>query len=86
MGNSSLLNTSCGFNRVSYKEGSKLHPITPENIQVYRKVLKQDSEEEAAFLLSVSKRLSQLDFSALNSVTSLDLFFETIFFFRLSIY
>ena len=26
-------------------------PITLENIQMYRKVLKQDSEEEAAFLL-----------------------------------
>jgi len=33
-------------------------PITSENIQMYRKVLKQDSEEEAAFLLSVSEGLS----------------------------
>jgi len=32
---------------------------------VYKKVLKQDSEEEVAFLLSVSEGLSQLDFSAL---------------------
>jgi len=32
---------------------------------MHRKVLKQDSEEEVAFLLSVSEGLSQLDFSAL---------------------
>ena len=43
-------------------------PIASENIQVHRKVLKQDSEEEVAFLLSVSEGLSQLDFSALDSV------------------
>jgi len=53
-------------------------PIAPENIQVYRKVLKQDSEEEVAFLLSVSKELSQLDFSALDSVTGLNLLSEAI--------
>ena len=53
-------------------------PIASENIQVYRKVLKQDSEEEVAFLLSVSKGLSQLDFSALNSVSSLDMLSEAI--------
>jgi len=45
---------------------------------VHRKVLKQDSEEEAAFLLFVSKGLSQLDFSALDSVTGLDMLSETI--------
>ena len=32
--------------------------IASENIQVHRKVLKQDSEEKAAFLLSVSEELS----------------------------
>ena len=53
-------------------------PIASENIQVYRKVLKQDSEEEVAFLLSVSKELSQLDFSALDSVTGLNLLSEAI--------
>jgi len=45
---------------------------------VHRKVLKQDSEEEAAFLLSVSEGLSQLDFSALDSVTGLDMLSEAI--------
>jgi len=53
-------------------------PITSENIQVYRKVLKQDSKEEAAFLFSVSEGLSQLDFSALDSVTGLDMLSEAI--------
>ena len=53
-------------------------PIASENIQVHRKVLKQDSEEEVAFLLSVSEELSQLDFSALDSVTGLDLLSEVI--------
>ena len=45
---------------------------------MYRKVLKQDSEEEAAFLFSVSEGLSQLKFSALNFVTGLDLLSEMI--------
>ena len=53
-------------------------PIASENIQMHRKVLKQDSEEEVAFLLSVSKELSQLDFSALDSVTGLNLLSEAI--------
>ena len=53
-------------------------PIALENIQVHKKVLKQDSEEEAAFLLSVSEGLSQLDFSALDSVTGLDMLSEAI--------
>ena len=53
-------------------------PIALENIQVHRKVLKQDSEEEVAFLLSVSEGLSQLDFSALDSVTGLDMLSEAI--------
>ena len=52
--------------------------IASENIQVYRKVLKQDSDEEVAFLLSISEELSQLDFSTLDSVTGLNLLFETI--------
>jgi len=37
-------------------------PIAPENICVCRMVLKRDSEEETAFLLSVSEGLSQLFF------------------------
>ena len=45
---------------------------------MHRKVLKQDSEEEVAFLLSMSEGLSQLDFSALDSVTGLDLLSEAI--------
>jgi len=45
---------------------------------VYRKVLKQDSDEEVAFLLSVGEGLSQLDFSALDSVTGLDMLSEAI--------
>jgi len=53
-------------------------PIASENIQVYRKVLKQNSEEKAAFLLSVSEGLSQLDFSALDSVICLDMLSEAI--------
>ena len=45
---------------------------------MYRKVLKQDSDEKVAFLLSVSEELSQLDFSTLDSVTGLNLLFEAI--------
>ena len=32
--------------------------ITLENIQVHKKILKQDSEEKVAFLLSISEELS----------------------------
>ena len=53
-------------------------PIASENIQVHRKVLKQNSNEEAAFLLFVSEVLSQLDFSALDSVTGLDMLSKAI--------
>ena len=53
-------------------------PIAPENICVRRMVLKRDSEEEAAFLLSVSKGLSQLNFSSLDSTAGLDLLSEAI--------
>ena len=52
--------------------------IASENIQMYRKVLKQDSKEQAAFLLSVSEGLSQLDFSALDFITGLDMLSEAI--------
>jgi len=45
---------------------------------VHRKVLKQDSDKETAFLLSVSEKLSQLNFSALDSVNGLDLLSEVI--------
>ena len=47
-------------------------PITPENICIYRIVLKYDSKEEVVFFLSISKGLSQLNFCTLNSVTSLN--------------
>ena len=47
-------------------------PITPENICIYRIVLKYDSKEEVVFFLSISKGLSQLKFCTLNSVTSLN--------------
>ena len=53
-------------------------PIAPENIQIYRKVLKKYSDEEAVILFSVSKELSQLEFSTLDSITSLDLLSEAI--------
>ena len=52
--------------------------IAPENICVCRMVLKCDSEEETAFLLSVSKGLLQLNFSSLDSTTGLDLLSEAI--------
>ena len=54
---------------------------------MHKKVLKQDSEEETAFLLSVSEGLSQLDFSeglsqldfsALDSIAGLDMLSEAI--------
>ena len=45
---------------------------------MHRKVLKQDSKEEAVFLFSVSEGLSQLDFSALDSVAGLDSLSEAI--------
>ena len=53
-------------------------PIAPENICVRRMVLKRDSEEEIAFLLSVSEGLSQLNFSSLDFTTGLDLLSEAI--------
>ena len=53
-------------------------PIALENIWVRRMVLKRDSEEEAAFLLSVSEGLSQLNFSSLDSTAGLDLLSEAI--------
>jgi len=53
-------------------------PIAPENICVRRMVLKHDSEEEVAFLLSVSKGLLQLNFSSLDSTAGLDLLSEAI--------
>ena len=52
--------------------------IAPENICVCRMVLKCDSEEEMAFLLSMSKGLLQLNFSSLDSTAGLDLLSETI--------
>ena len=45
---------------------------------MHRKVLKQDSEEKVAFLLSVSEGLFQLAFSALDSVAGLDMLSEAI--------
>jgi len=53
-------------------------PIAPENICVRRMVLKRDSKEETAFLLSVSEGLSQLNFSSLDSTAGLNLLSEAI--------
>ena len=55
-----------------------LQTIASENICVCRMVLKRDSEKETAFLLSVSKGLSQLNFSSLDSTASLNLLSEAI--------
>ena len=52
--------------------------ITPENICVYRMVLKCNSENKTVFMLSISERLSQLDFYTLDSITGLDLLSEII--------
>jgi len=52
--------------------------IAPENICMRRMVLKRDSEEEMAFLLSVSEGLSQLNFSSLDFTAGLDLLSEAI--------
>jgi len=46
--------------------------ITPENICIYKMVLKHNSKEKVTFLLSVSKDLSQLNFYTLDSVAGLD--------------
>ena len=54
-------------------------PIALENICVRRMVLKRDSEEETAFLLSVSEGLSQLNFSSLDFTIGLDLLSKAIF-------
>ena len=53
-------------------------PIAPENICVHRMVLKHDSEDKMAFLLSVSEGLSQLNFSSLDSIAGLDLLSKAI--------
>ena len=53
-------------------------PIAPENICVCRMVLKCNSKEKMAFLLSVSEGLSQLNFSSLDFTTSLDLLSKAI--------
>jgi len=47
--------------------------IVLKNICVCRIVLKHDSEEETAFLLSVNEGLSQLNFSSLDSTAGLNL-------------
>ena len=52
--------------------------IAPENICVCRMVLKCDSEEEMAFLLSVSEGLSQLNFSSLDFTAGLNLLSKAI--------
>ena len=53
-------------------------PIAPENICMCRMVLKRDSKEEMAFLLSISERLSQLNFSSLDFTAGLNLLSEAI--------
>ena len=46
---------------------------------MYRIILKYNSKEEIVFLLSVNRRLSQLNFYTLNSVSNLNSLSETIF-------
>jgi len=46
--------------------------IISENISVYRMVLEHNSKEKVVFLLFISKKLSQLNFYTLDSVTSLN--------------
>jgi len=53
-------------------------PIALENICVCKIVLKYNSEEEVVFLLSVSERLSQLDFYILDSIAGLNLLSKVI--------
>jgi len=53
--------------------------ITSGNICMCRIVLKHNSEEKAALLFSVSKRLSQLDFYTLNFIASLNSLSEVIY-------
>jgi len=52
--------------------------ITSENICILRMVLKYNSEKKATFLLSISEGLSQLNFSILYSISSLDSLSDTI--------
>ena len=50
--------------------------IIQENICVCKIVLKYDSEEKAAFLLIISKDLSQLNFYTIDSVAGLRSLFK----------
>ena len=52
--------------------------ITSENICILRMVLKYNSEKKAIFLLSISEGLSQLNFSILYSISSLNSLSEII--------
>jgi len=52
--------------------------VTLENICIRKIVLKYNSKEEAGFLLSISKELSQLGFYTLDSVVDLKLLFKVI--------
>ena len=54
-------------------------PIAPESICVCRMVLKYNSKEKMAFLLSVSEGLLQLNFSFLDSNAGLNLLSKAIF-------
>ena len=54
-------------------------PIAPESICVCRMVLKYNSKEKMAFLLSVSEGLLQLNFSSLDSNAGLNLLSKAIF-------
>jgi len=57
------------FNHVSFIVDLS---ITSENIFVCKIVLKHNSKEKAALLLSVSERLSQLDFYTMDFIVSLN--------------
>lgn len=52
--------------------------IIQENICVCKIVLKSDSKEKVAFLLIMSKGLSQLNFYTINSVVGLNSLFKMI--------
>jgi len=47
-------------------------PITPENTQIHRKVLKCNSEEENTFFSAVIVDFGRFSFSGLDSTASLD--------------
>ena len=87
MGDSSLLNTSCGFNRVPCKGGPKLHeshlisdhaplsidiPICNEVIQSSKLVITPGSEQEKEFIKDIISNFSLLDTSNIDNIECLN--------------